>query len=138
MEDWKEKLGIQEVDVKTEGITEDYVWWNARILTGKMTEWTNDFQRMVNVMEARHKEHLKMISDLLEERKRLKALPIQEQEAIVLHNELYETESFLHNLIEVENGKFFFERLTPDEVEGQISNAMKRLSQLLVRLEAKE
>ena len=71
MEDWKEKNGIEEVSVNIEGITDDYVWWNSRILTGKMSSWTNDFERMVKVMEARHKEHLKMIADLLEERKKL-------------------------------------------------------------------
>ena len=71
MKDWMDKNGIEEVDVKTEGITDDYVWWNSRILTGKMSSWTNDFERMVKVMEARHKEHLKMIADLLEDRKKL-------------------------------------------------------------------
>jgi hypothetical protein len=71
MEDWKEKNFIEEVSVNIEGITDDYVWWNSRILTGKMSLWTNDFERMVKVMEARHKEHLKMIADLLEERKKL-------------------------------------------------------------------
>ena len=71
MKDWMDKNGIEEVDVKTEGITDDYVWWNSRILTGKMSSWTNDFERMVKVMEARHKEHLKLIADLLEERKKL-------------------------------------------------------------------
>ena len=72
--DWMNESGIEDtgINVKTEGITADYVWWNAGILTGKMTAWVNDFQSMVNVMEARHKEHLKMISELLEERHKLK------------------------------------------------------------------
>ena len=71
MKDWMDKNGIEEVDVKTEGITDDYVWWNSRILTGKMGSWADDFERMVKVMEARHKEHLNLIADLLEERKKL-------------------------------------------------------------------
>jgi hypothetical protein len=70
--EWMEESGIQEVGTKVEGITDDYVWWNSRILTNKMTEWSNDFQRLVKVMEDRHKEHLKMIGELLEERKQLK------------------------------------------------------------------
>jgi len=56
----------------TEGITADYVWWNAKVLTTKMNDWKHDFERVVNVMEARHKEHLKIIDGLLAEIKQLK------------------------------------------------------------------
>lgn len=56
----------------TEGITADYVWWNAKVLTDKMSEWHRDFDRVVSVMEARHNEHLKIIDDLLAEIKQLK------------------------------------------------------------------
>ena len=56
----------------TEGITADYVWWNAKVLTTKMSQWQHDFDRVVSVMEARHKEHLKIIEDLLKEIKQLK------------------------------------------------------------------
>ena len=72
MKPWMDKNGIEEVDVKTEGITADHVWWHGDILTRKMSGWTAEFQRLVQVMEDRHKEHLKMIADLLEERKQLK------------------------------------------------------------------
>ena len=72
MKDWMEKDGIKEIDVKTEGITADHIWWNADILTRKMSGWTAEFQRLVQTMEDRHKEHLKMIAELLEERKQLK------------------------------------------------------------------
>jgi len=54
--------------VIVEGITSDYVWYNAKILTDKMSGWNHEFQKIVNVMEARHKEHLQMIADLLQER----------------------------------------------------------------------
>jgi hypothetical protein len=63
---------IKEERFTTEGITADYVWWNANVLTGKMNQWRHDFDRVVNVMEARHKEHLKIIDDLLAEIKQLK------------------------------------------------------------------
>jgi hypothetical protein len=72
MKPWMDENGIKEVDVETEGITADHVWWHGDILTRKMSGWTTEFQRLVQVMEDRHKEHLKMIADLLEERKQLK------------------------------------------------------------------
>jgi hypothetical protein len=59
-------------DVTVEGITADYVWYNAKLLTDKMSFWEHDFQKLVGIMEARHKEHLKMIADLLQERGDLK------------------------------------------------------------------
>jgi hypothetical protein len=37
-----------------------------------MGSWGHEFQKLVNVMEARHKEHLQMIADLLQERGNLK------------------------------------------------------------------
>ena len=58
--------------VLVEGITSDYVWYNADLLTRKMGSWGHEFQKLVNVMEARHKEHLQMIADLLQERGNLK------------------------------------------------------------------
>jgi hypothetical protein len=60
----KESFGV-------EGITEDYVWYNAKLLLGRMSFWETDFQKLVQVMEARHKEHLKMIRELLDERQNL-------------------------------------------------------------------
>ena len=58
---------------RVEGITEDYVWYQSQILTNKMKEWQLEFDKVVGVMEARHKEHLKIIGDLLDEIKELKA-----------------------------------------------------------------
>ena len=55
-----------------EGITEDYVWYNAKILTNEMDSWKHKFERVVKVMENRHSEHLKMIDDLLKENGALK------------------------------------------------------------------
>jgi hypothetical protein len=58
--------------ITVEGITAEHVWYNADILTRNMTSWTHDFQKLVSVMEARHKEHLNMIAELLMERAVLK------------------------------------------------------------------
>ena len=55
-----------------QGITEDYVWYQSKLLANRMNEWQMDFERLVNVMENRHKEHLKIISNLLDEIKKLK------------------------------------------------------------------
>ena len=55
-----------------QGITEDYVWYQSKLLANKMNEWQMDFEKLVNVMENRHKEHLKIISNLLDEIKKLK------------------------------------------------------------------
>jgi len=52
---------------RVEGITEDYVWYQAKLLTNKMNQWQLEFDRVVGVMEARHKEHLKIIGDLIDE-----------------------------------------------------------------------
>ena len=57
---------------RVEGITEDYVWYQSQILTNKMNQWQLEFDKVVGVMEARHKEHLKIIGDLLDEIKKLK------------------------------------------------------------------
>lgn len=59
-------------DVSVEGISSDYVWYHAKVLTTKMQTWGFEFERITKVMEDRHNEHLKIISDLLAENKELK------------------------------------------------------------------
>jgi hypothetical protein len=58
--------------IAVEGITADHVWYNANLLTKNMASWGHDFQKLVGIMEARHKEHLNMIAELLMERTVLK------------------------------------------------------------------
>jgi hypothetical protein len=70
-EDELSKFRIKD-SITVEGITEDYVWYQAKLLTEKMSAWENSFARLVSVMEARHKEHLRIIDDLLREIKKLK------------------------------------------------------------------
>jgi hypothetical protein len=70
-------MGFEDLEIKdnvsVEGITADHVWYNADLLTRNMSSWAHDFQKLVSVMEARHKEHLQMIGNLLMERTALKS-----------------------------------------------------------------
>ena len=59
--------------ITVEGITADYVWYQAKILSSKMAQWDLDFQKLVKVMEDRHQEHLHMIQSLMMENKMLKS-----------------------------------------------------------------
>jgi hypothetical protein len=67
---------ITEQSVTTEGITADYVWYQSEQMIVKMnawqTSWKVDFKRLIQVMEDRHAEHLKMIDGLLHENKALR------------------------------------------------------------------
>ena len=49
------------------GITEDFIWYHSKILKNKMSSWEYEFERIINVMESRHKEHLEIIGDLMRE-----------------------------------------------------------------------
>jgi hypothetical protein len=55
-----------------EGITAEFVWYNAKILISEMDSWKHKFERIVKVMSDRHNEHLKMIDGLLAENHALK------------------------------------------------------------------
>ena len=70
-EDFKDWMVKDSVTV--EGITSDYVWYQAKILSSKMGQWDLDFQKLVKVMEDRHQEHLHMIQSLMMENKMLKS-----------------------------------------------------------------
>ena len=70
-EEFMNQFKIKEEHI-VEGITADYVWYNAEILTQKMSSWQNEFKRVVKVMENRHEEHLEIIKQLLAENYELK------------------------------------------------------------------
>lgn len=59
-------------NVTVDGITEDYVWYHAKLLQEKMTHWQLDFEKLVKVMESRHNEHLRMLDRAMEENRILK------------------------------------------------------------------
>ena len=58
--------------VTVEGITDEYVWYHAKLLSAKMSQWDNDFQKLVKVMESRHNEHLNMLQTALHENRILR------------------------------------------------------------------
>ena len=70
-EEFMNQFKIKEEHI-VEGITADYVWYNAEILTSKMSSWGHEFKRVVKVMENRHEEHLEIIKQLLVENHELK------------------------------------------------------------------
>ena len=74
-EEFMNQFKIKEEHI-VEGITADYVWYNATLLRNKMSAFTNswvlDFERVVKAMENRHEEHLEIIKQLLAENHELK------------------------------------------------------------------
>ena len=56
-------------NITVDGITEDYVWYHSKQLIDDMQGWQFKFEQVVRVMESRHKEHLKMIDDLIRQNK---------------------------------------------------------------------
>ena len=58
--------------IAVEGITDEYVWYHAKLLSDKMSQWDHDFQKLVKVMESRHKEHLQMVQNALHENRILR------------------------------------------------------------------
>ena len=73
------KQFVIEESIAVEGITDEYVWYHAKILSDKMSQWDHDFQKLVKVMEARHKEHLQMVQTALHENRILR-LRLKEKE----------------------------------------------------------
>ena len=59
-----------------EGISADFVWYEAAIirdaLNGAFAINMHRFDKVVRVMEARHKEHIKMLQDLMDQNRALK------------------------------------------------------------------
>jgi hypothetical protein len=66
------KQFVIEESIAVEGITDEYVWYHAKLLSDKMSQWDHDFQKLVKVMESRHKEHLQMVQTALHENRILR------------------------------------------------------------------
>lgn len=49
-----------------EGVTEDFIWYEASILRQNMQAWQHRFEKLVNVMEARYKDQNKMIKHYMD------------------------------------------------------------------------
>ncbi len=58
--------------ITVQGITEDFIWYESEGLMRDMGGWSSRFKRLVETMESRHKEHLRIIETLLNEIKTLK------------------------------------------------------------------
>ena len=55
-----------------EGITADYVWYESSMIRNALESNLHRFDKVVSVMEARHKEHLKMLQDVMDQNRDLK------------------------------------------------------------------
>ena len=59
-------------EVTVEGVTKDFVWYHAELLSRQANDLQRDIKRLTQVMQNRHQEHLKMLDELLKERTALK------------------------------------------------------------------
>jgi hypothetical protein len=55
-----------------EGISADFVWYEASMIRNAMEASLHRFDKVVSVMEARHKEHIKMLQDVMNQNRDLK------------------------------------------------------------------
>ena len=58
--------------VMVEGVTESFVWYESEVILRQMEQTQSRLKKLVSVMEARHKEHLRIINGLLDELSLLK------------------------------------------------------------------
>jgi hypothetical protein len=70
--DNEEKLFVVKDSITVEGIDENFVWYESQVLQESMRAWAYKFEKIVRVMEARHKEHLKMLAMVMDENAALK------------------------------------------------------------------
>jgi len=68
-----------------EGITADYVWYESSMIRNALESNLHRFDKMVSVMEARHKEHIKMLQDVMKENRDLKARIKDDAVSIVMN-----------------------------------------------------
>jgi hypothetical protein len=71
---WFSENGIEDATARTtEGITEDYVWFESEAVLRELDGVASRFKKLASVMQARHNEHLKILRELLDENRALKA-----------------------------------------------------------------
>ena len=68
----EDKLFVVKNNITVEGITENFVWYESQILREAMRSWSYKFEKVVRVMETRHKEHLQMLATVMDENAALK------------------------------------------------------------------
>jgi hypothetical protein len=59
-------------DTPTEGINEDYAWYQAKVLADSLDAVKFNLRRVITVLEARRADNLHVIDELLRENKNLK------------------------------------------------------------------
>lgn len=71
---WFAENGVEDATAwATEGITEDFAWFESEAILRQVGSFESRFKKLVSVMQARHSEHLKIIGDLIAENGKLKA-----------------------------------------------------------------
>jgi hypothetical protein len=60
-------------DAPTEGITEAYAWYQAKVLADEIDAVKFNLQRVITVLEERRRDNLRVIGELLRENTALKA-----------------------------------------------------------------
>ena len=60
-------------DAPTEGITEAYAWYQAKVLADEVDAVKFNLQRVITVLEERRTDNLRVIGELLRENTALKA-----------------------------------------------------------------
>jgi hypothetical protein len=60
-------------DAPTEGITEAYAWYQAKVLADQLDAVKFNLQRVIAVLEARRADNMHVIGELLRENAALKA-----------------------------------------------------------------
>lgn len=71
-EDEMKEFELPKDAIQVTGITADHVWYETDRLINDMSMWQSRFKRLSETMEARHKEHLQIISNLMQEIRNLK------------------------------------------------------------------
>jgi hypothetical protein len=59
-------------NITVEGVTENFIWYEAEQLRSAMNSWAWRFDKLVKTMEARHKENNLILGQLMDERQKLK------------------------------------------------------------------
>jgi hypothetical protein len=69
--DEKETENFEESFV-IEGITPEFIWYEGEKLISNINNFSWRLKKLLNVMESRHKEHIKMLEDVMAVNKKLK------------------------------------------------------------------
>jgi hypothetical protein len=66
------ELSMEEDGVLTEGIVDDYAWYQAKVLADKISSLNFAVQQVITTLENRRRENLCVIEELLRQNTELK------------------------------------------------------------------